>query len=182
MFDIVTSYHCMQFQGKIMNQTWENGKKTNFGPNFDSFGPNLGYNFFSWVLPLLDVRHCCKLSFYTISKKANDPNWRKWQKKLILGLIWAQIRAANFFFFFSKIWLRQSLDIMASYHHVQYQKKLMIQSWENLVTDRRKDRWTNRRMRIKINQMYVLLRSMVISYSLYVFFTRFLLLRSYLPS
>ena len=27
------------------------------------------------------------------------------------------------FFFFSKIWLRQSLDIMASYRHVQYQKK-----------------------------------------------------------
>ena len=39
--------------------------------------------------------------------------------------------------FFSKIWLRQSLDIMVSYHHLQYQKKLVIQSWENLVTDGR---------------------------------------------
>ena len=29
---------------------------------------------------------------------------------------------------FSIIWLHQSLDIMASYHHVQYQKKLIIQS------------------------------------------------------
>ena len=29
-------------------------------------------------------------------------------------------------FFFSKIWLRQSLYILVSYHHVQYQKKLMI--------------------------------------------------------
>ena len=28
-----------------------------------------------------------------------------------------------FFFFFSKIWLRKSLDIMVSYHHVEYQKK-----------------------------------------------------------
>ena len=37
--------------------------------------------------------------------------------------------------FFSKIWLRQLLDIMVNYHDVQYQKKLMIQSWENLVTD-----------------------------------------------
>ena len=36
-----------------------------------------------------------------------------------------QIHAANFF---SKIWLRQSLDIMVSYYHVQYQKKLIIQS------------------------------------------------------
>ena len=30
--------------------------------------------------------------------------------------------------FFSKIWQGQSLDIMVSYHHVQYQKKLIIQS------------------------------------------------------
>ena len=37
-------------------------------------------------------------------------------------------------FLFSKIWLRQSLDIMVSYHHVQCQKKFMIQSWEKLVT------------------------------------------------
>ena len=39
-----------------------------------------------------------------------------------------------------KIWLRQSLNTMFSYH-VQYQKKLMIQSWENLM-DGRTDRWT----------------------------------------
>ena len=30
--------------------------------------------------------------------------------------------------FISKIWLRQSLDIMVSYDDVKYQKKLMIQS------------------------------------------------------
>ena len=52
---------------------------------------------------------------------------QKMVKNLILGLIYprsAQIRAAkSFFFFSSKIWLRQSLDIMVSYHHVQYQKK-----------------------------------------------------------
>ena len=41
--------------------------------------------------------------------------------------------------FFIKISLYQSLDIMVSYNHVQYQKKLMIQSWENLVTDGRTD-------------------------------------------
>ena len=39
----------------------------------------------------------------------------------LLGQIWAKI-------FFSEIWLRQSLNIMISYHHVQYQKKLIIQS------------------------------------------------------
>ena len=32
----------------------------------------------------------------------------------------------QFFFFFSKISFSQSLDIMVSYHHVLYQKKIMI--------------------------------------------------------
>ena len=27
MLDILASYHCMQFQEKLINQTWENGKK-----------------------------------------------------------------------------------------------------------------------------------------------------------
>ena len=47
-------------------------------------------------------------------------------KNLVLGSILAhlaQIREAKNIFF------------MVSYHHVQHQKKLMIQSWENLVTD-----------------------------------------------
>ena len=60
-------------------------------------------------------------------------------KNLISGPILAtltQIRATNFF---SIIWLGQSLDIMVSYHHVQYQKKLMIQFWEMLVTDGQTD-------------------------------------------
>ena len=38
--------------------------------------------------------------------------------------------------FFSKVWFPHSLDIMDSYHHVQYQEKLMIQ---NLETDGRTD-------------------------------------------
>ena len=38
----------------------------------------------------------------------------------------AQTRATKFFP--SKIWLCQSLDLVVSYHHVQYEKNLMIQS------------------------------------------------------
>ena len=34
--------------------------------------------------------------------------------------------------------------IMVSYHHAQYQQKLMIQSWENLATDRQIDRGTEK--------------------------------------
>ena len=81
MLYIVGSYHCVQFQGKLKNQTSENGK--NLVPG--------------WF-------------------------WHLWPK-------------FRFFIFFSKLWLRQLLDIMVSYHHVQYQENLMIQSSENLVTD-----------------------------------------------
>ena len=54
---------------------------------------------FLWILPLLDVRHCCKLSQYAISRKT------KTSKKASFGPNLAhltQIRAANFFFFFLK--------------------------------------------------------------------------------
>ena len=41
MLDIAASYHYIQFQGQLTNQTQENGKKTNFGPNLGSFDQNL---------------------------------------------------------------------------------------------------------------------------------------------
>ena len=70
-------------------------------------------------------------------------------KHLVSGLILAHLtQIRNVSCFFSKTWLCQQLDIMVSYHHVQYQKKLMIRSWENLVTDQRTDhrtRWTDQR-------------------------------------
>ena len=90
--------------------------------------------FFSRIFPLLDVRHCCKLKFHSISMKTNKPNLRKWKKNSFgpdFGTF-DQIRDADCFFFvcffFPKIWLRQSLDIIVSYHYVQNQKKLMVQS------------------------------------------------------
>ena len=46
MLCIVTSYHYMQFQEKLMNQTWENGKKPSFGTDFRTFSPNLGPKLF----------------------------------------------------------------------------------------------------------------------------------------
>ena len=47
MLGINTSYHFKLYQGKLMNQTWENDKKPGFGPDFGIFGPYLGpKNFF----------------------------------------------------------------------------------------------------------------------------------------
>ena len=95
------------------------------------FGPQkILYGFFWWVLPLLDVIHCCKLSLYAMTRKTNEPNLRKWQKTLF----WARFRlicpkfGPPIFFFFLKNLTPKSLYIIASYHHLQYQKKLMIQS------------------------------------------------------
>ena len=149
MLEIVASYHFLQFQEKLKNQTWENGKKSSFrsdfgpnlGPKFffmgftstryyillqaitvwllqaitaisrrtnepnlrkckkpsfrNNFGPNLVLkNFFSWVIPLIDVRNSCKLSFYAISRKTKP---EKMVKTILAHL--AQIWAAkkNFF-------------------------------------------------------------------------------------
>ena len=58
MLDIVANYHCMQFQGKLMNQTSENVQKLSFGPDFDPFGTNSGCQiFFSkiWLCQSLDI-------------------------------------------------------------------------------------------------------------------------------
>ena len=46
MLYVVACYHCMQCQGKLMNQTTENGKKPSFGSDFDPFGPNVGPKMF----------------------------------------------------------------------------------------------------------------------------------------
>ena len=45
-----------------------------FWPAWLKFGPP---KIFSWVLPLLDVRNCRKLSLYAISRKKYDPKSRK---------------------------------------------------------------------------------------------------------
>ena len=43
MLDIIASYQCMQFQGKLMNQTLESDKKkASFGLDFGPFCPKSG--------------------------------------------------------------------------------------------------------------------------------------------
>ena len=61
-------------------------------------------------------------------------------KKLVLDSILTK-------FFFSKTWLCQSLDIMVSYHHVQYQIKKNDPILRKL-SDGSTDRWADGRMRV----------------------------------
>ena len=68
-------------------------KKTNFEPDF---GPNfVPQNLFcgpqkSFLVPLLDVNHCCKLSLYSISRKNNE-SIEKRAENLVLSLISAHL-------------------------------------------------------------------------------------------
>ena len=77
-------------------------------PSFRSdFGPNLGPNiFFVWVLTLLDIIHCCKLSLHAISRKTNKPNLRKWQKTLFQAQFWPKFGPQ-----FSFSWILPLLDV-----------------------------------------------------------------------
>ena len=93
--------HCSKlsfwaFKLKLMNQTWNNGGKPNFGLNFGPFGPYLHpspsqkkYIYILWVLAPLVVRYCSNPSSYTVERKNNEPNLRKWQKSLCLSQFWA---------------------------------------------------------------------------------------------
>ena len=44
--DIVPSYHPMQFKGKLMDQTWENGEEPNFWPVLARLSQIWSLNFF----------------------------------------------------------------------------------------------------------------------------------------
>ena len=52
--------------------------KPNSGPILAPSTQFGSQKYFSCILPLLDVRHCYKLSFYEISRETNEPNLRKW--------------------------------------------------------------------------------------------------------
>ena len=77
MLDIIASYDCMQFQGKLMIQTQENGEKPHFGPKF---GPPI---FFFKNLASSFTRCHSQLSSSSraTSEKANDPILRIFGRK-----------------------------------------------------------------------------------------------------
>ena len=81
MLGIVTNYHSMQFQGKLMIQTQENSKKPHFGPNLGPLGPNSCHQIFLKNLAPSVTRYHNQLSSCTISEKANDSVLRKFSDR-----------------------------------------------------------------------------------------------------
>ena len=77
MLGIIASCHCIQFQGNLINQTLEKNKKPSFEPDFGTFGPNSGRQFFFKNLALSVTIYYDQLSLSTISEKINDPILRK---------------------------------------------------------------------------------------------------------
>ena len=63
MLNIVASYHRIQFKGKLMIQTQENGKKPHSGPNLGLLSPNYCPQIF--FVKLVN-KNCPKLSSYAI--------------------------------------------------------------------------------------------------------------------
>ena len=77
MLNIVASYHYMQLQETNEPNLRKWGKKLILGP---ILAQTLAYKTFLWVLSQLDVRLCCKLLLYAISRKNNETKLRKQQK------------------------------------------------------------------------------------------------------
>ena len=104
----------------------KNKFQARFWPLWHKFGPPKN---FSWILPLLDVKNCCKLSLYAFSRKTNEPNLRKWQKKPSFGPnfgpIGPHLSPKNFF---REFYVYQMLDIVACFRYMQFQGKLMHQT------------------------------------------------------
>ena len=123
------------FKRKIYR--WKKREAFNAGDVFEKtiglFWSKSFPKFSSWVLPLLDVIHCCKLSLYPISRKTNEPNLRKSQKNPPSFCPEFSPFGPNLGpkFFFRRFYLYQMLDIVASYHCMQFEGKLKNQTWEN---------------------------------------------------
>ena len=123
-------------------------KKLNFGNVLSKFGrPKLFRKF--WFCLMIDIiTNYHRMQFHRkilVQTHENDQKTKKTKTKKNTRLfsVWFRPERPKFDhqIFFWKIRICQSLGIMVSYHRVKYLKKLMIQSWENLMTDRQTDRW-----------------------------------------
>ena len=121
--DIVSSCYPMQFPEKLTNQTLEMAKNLIWF-QFWTVWPKFGSpRFLLWILLLLVARHCSKLLSYTFNRKLMNQN-RENGEKPNFGPNFGRPKS------FSWV-LLYILDIVASYHCMLCQGKLMNQTWEN---------------------------------------------------
>ena len=93
LLDIAANYHRIKFKGILMNQTWENCKKLNFGPNCDPFGFNLPKlrKWQKFYFPNLDSKHFVQefYLYYVLDIAACNFRENQWSKlkKMVKNLI-----------------------------------------------------------------------------------------------
>ena len=73
IIELVPRHNPIQLIGKIKTQTWENGKKPNFGVDLGSFDPNLGPQFFfvgftSMMFDIVASYHCMQFQWRPMSQ------------------------------------------------------------------------------------------------------------------
>ena len=111
---------------------------------------------FSWILLLIDIRYCRKLSSYSVSRKTYDPNSTKWGKTLL----WAWFTHVGPTLVPPFLFFKNMVSSVTRYHgqlssckiSENKQKKAMIQYWKKLLTkgwkDGPTDTQTDRRTRV----------------------------------
>ena len=146
LLDIVASYYCMQYHFGVQLRTkwlWvrvqlqscnepnlRKQQKTQF---WDKSLPKFRLNnFFSLILPLLVVRHCRKLSLYAISRKTNEPNFRK-QEKTYFWVNFVPNLGHQFFF--------QNLALSVTRYHGQLSSYTTSEKNNNPIFRKLSDRW-----------------------------------------
>ena len=120
-------------------------------PIFCCFAKIWGPKFFSWILPLLDVRHCRKLSSYSISQKAHDPNLIKWVKISFWAwfrLVGAEFRPPNSFQSSSVTKYHGQLSSCKTLEKTNDSslKKLLTEKWTDGRMDEQRERERDRQM------------------------------------
>ena len=96
-------------------------------------------NFFFVGFILLDVRHCCKLSLYAISRKTNN---RKWRKNLVLVLTYDSGPKFEMPFFFS---FKNLVLSVTRYHMGQLSSSTLSGKTNNPILRKRSGRRTDER-------------------------------------
>ena len=120
----------MELQGKLMKQTWGNSKKPTFGTilaPLHQIKPQIFFHRFYlyYMLDIVASYHCMELQ-----GKLMKQTWGN-SKKPTFGTILAPLHQIKPQIFFHRFYLYYMLDIVASYHCMQFQGKLMKQTWEN---------------------------------------------------